>query len=172
MHRNLVYGLSISIFLGLASVASAQTTTITPPITGTANQSRQSEMASLRQAHRLLAEADHDYDGHRAKAAEEVHKAIMDLREAHHAKSDQSGPGHEGTARTGSGHVERSAHAVVGGTNQTGKVREPQATSDSQLRQALSLLQGVQPELTSQHPNAATNVAAAITEINTALGIK
>ena len=36
-------------------------------------------LKELHHAHRLLEEANHDYDGHRAKAAEELHKAIKAL---------------------------------------------------------------------------------------------
>ena len=72
MRRNLscVLGLSITVvFSGLVATALAQTTSSTYP----------QLIETLRHAHRLLVHADHDYDGHRAKAAEEVHKALVDL---------------------------------------------------------------------------------------------
>ncbi len=90
MRRNLFggLGLSISVFLGalsLASLASAQATTT--PATPSAHAQL---LKTLRQAHHLLVNADHDYDGHRAKAAEEVHKAIKELEGKHHGKKAQS----------------------------------------------------------------------------------
>jgi hypothetical protein len=118
-------------------------------------------LKQLHAAHRLLITADHDYSGHRAKAAEEVHKAIEELAGHHHAKSAQPGSTSTGTvgvnrpAKTGEGHV-----------------HEPQGNSDAQLKQAQSILESVQGELSSRHPKAAANVQAAITEITTALSIK
>ncbi len=44
--------------------------------------------------------------------------------------------------------------------------------SDAQLQEALQLLQASTAEINSKHPKAASNVAAAIQELNTALKIK
>ena len=120
-----------------------------PPRPSPANgTTKHTALENLRQAHRLLVKADHDYDGHRARAAEEVHKAIRELEGKHHAKKVQTGRG------------PRCRH-------QAPKVKQPaiheaQASSDAQLRQALTILQGVQAELNSRHPKAAANVTAAI----------
>ncbi len=154
-------GLSISVFLGglsLASFASAQAIATPPRANGT---TKHAELESLRQAHRLLVEADHDYDGHRAKAAEAVHKAIKELEGKHHGKKVQPG----------------SAGAAAGVTIKPPKaklpaIHEAQANSDAQLRQAQAILQEVQAELNSHHPKAAAHTAAAMTEINTALRLK
>jgi hypothetical protein len=161
MRWNLVrgLGLSISVFLAglsLASFASAQTVTTTPlPATGTV---KHTALQSLRQAHKLLVNADHDYDGHRARAAEEVHKAIRELEGTHRAKTVQSGVAPVVTTKPAK--VKQPA------------IHEPQAVSDGQLAQALTILQGVQTELTSHHPKALANVKAAIGQINTALKLK
>lgn len=170
----LVYRLSLSVLLagiGLASVASAQTTTTKPAVTGTSPTGQSTAMQSLHQAHKLLAEADHDYEGHRAKAAEEVHKAIRELESKHHhkgvgAESVTEGTAHTGTSQKGLG------HEAATGAKKTGKTREPQAVSDSQLKQALTILQAAQSELAAQNQKAAANVTAAVSEIKTALSIK
>ena len=174
IRRTLVYSLSLSVILagiGLAPVASAQTTLTKTPVTGTSPTGQSTAMQSLHQAHKLLAEADHDYEGHRAKAAEEVHKAIRELESKHHhkgagAESVAEGAAHAGTSQKGLG------HEAATGAKKTGKTREPQATSDSQLKQALTLLQAAQSELASQNQKAAANVTAAVAEIKTALSIK
>jgi hypothetical protein len=115
---------------------------------------------SLRSALKLLVEADHDYKGHRALAAEEVHKALKELG-AHHRKEGTAG----GATTTGSVTAKKSTGTAVS------KDGEAQATSDSQLRQAQQILQGALAEM-STHPGAAANVKAAIAEINTALSLK
>ncbi len=132
--------------LGLASPALAQAAK-------GAKQAAHSELIKeLRSAHKLLAEADRDYDGHRAKAAEEVHKALKDL-----------GYEHKKGAKTA---AKKAANA------KEPPVHEPQATSDAQLRQALDILKAALPRLEGKHPKAAANVTAAIAEIKTALAIK
>ena len=117
-------------------------------------------MENLRQAHKLLVNADHDYDGHRARASEEVHKAIRELEGKHHAK------------KVVSGNVPSAAPVVKPAKHKEPAVHESQASSDEQLQQALQLLQSAQAEINSKHPKAAGNVTAAIREINTALKIK
>jgi hypothetical protein len=107
-----------------------------------------------------LTHADHDYDGHRAKAAEEVHKALKEL--GHHHKKAAPAP----VAAPGAVVATKPVHASAP------KVREPQAASDAKLREAKDILQAVSTHLTGKHPKAAANVQAAIAEINTALAIK
>jgi hypothetical protein len=157
-------GLTIAVFLGslsLVSLTSAQTVA-TPPAAGTA---KHAVMESLRQAHRLLVEADHDYDGHRAKAAEAVHRAIRELEGKHHGKKVQSGS--VAGAAAGAGAVISKPAKV-----KQPAVHEAQANSDAQLHQAQAILQQVQTELNSHHPKAAAHTTEAITEITTALSIK
>jgi hypothetical protein len=150
-------GLSISVFFGALNLASwsAAQTTVAPPASGT---QKHAALENLRQAHKLLVEADHDYDGHRARAAEEVRKAIRELEGKQRAKK----------VRTG---------ATPAVTVKPAKVKqpamlEPQATSDTQLQQALQLLQAAVPEVNSKHPKAEANVAKAIQELTIALKIK
>jgi Skp family chaperone for outer membrane proteins len=160
MRRKLYFGTGFSIFAllaGLAQVSTAMAQAAAP----TAKQAVHEELIqTLRAAHRLLLAADHDYDGHRAKAAEEVHKALKEL--GYHHKKPQSGS----TPSHGAAGPAKAAHAGQP------KIHEPQATSDAQLRQAQQLLQGTLMPLSVKHPKANANVKAAIVEINTALGIK
>ena len=102
---------------------------------------------------KLLNEADRDYDGHRAKAVEEVHKAIKALDAKH------------------------KPPAV--GTTTTPKPpppKEEQEKSDKQLNAARDKLQTIQTKLAGMagehHKKAAADVGIAIQELNTALKIK
>ena len=150
---NCVIGLSISMFFaGLASTALAQATPTTPSAAGL--------IKTLKKAHHLLAHANKDYDGHRAKAAEEVHKALKELG-YHHKKAKPGTPSSSGAIV-----APKVAHAGHP------KIHEPQAASDAQLREAQQILQGAVTQFNGKHPKAAANVTAAIAEINTALMIK
>ncbi len=159
MRRNLVGGLGVSIAVFLAGLALESSTLVqanaatTPATAASQNTAHAQVIAALRAAHRLLANADHDYYGHRARAAEEVHKALKDLGFRHHST----------TATTGSVPKKTSQPAV----------HEAQAASDVQLRQAQGILQGVATQLNAtRHPKATANIQAAIREINTALSLK
>jgi hypothetical protein len=157
MRLNWTCGIGVlTLLMGMAigSTSSAQSAV---PSSGTTKSEKSELVQELRSAHKLLAVADHDYDGHRARAAAEVHKAIKDLLGTHHPKKAKSGS------------------ATTPPVNPPAKqpaVHEPQATSDAQLRQAQTILQGVLAELNAHHPKAAANIDAAIVEINTALKIK
>jgi len=106
----------------------------------------------LHEACRTLAEADHDYKGHRVEAIKQIHLAMGK---------------YEGTANVGvhgATHLRDSATA-----KHSGKGNESQAASDAQLRHAQGLLQQASSEVSGavlQHVN------AAISEINTALSIR
>jgi hypothetical protein len=144
--------LALLFVLALGSTASAQAPTPQP---GVVKGEKVELIEQLISAHKLLAEADRDYDGHRALAAKEVHKAIKELSGNHHHKKAQT-----------------TTPPVAKAKAKHPPMREAQATSDAQLSQALAILQGVQANLSASHPKAATNVTAAIAEINTALKIK
>jgi hypothetical protein len=118
-------------------------------ITTTATPKKAGIVAQLHAAHELLSTADHDYDGHRAKAAEEIHLAIKEIVGKHTTKPMVKKAGGA-----------KEAH------------HEAQATSDEQLQKALGILQNVSGEMTTKHPKAAANVTNAIAEIKTALKIK
>jgi len=100
---------------------------------------------SLESAHRLLAEADHDYHGHRAAAERRVHTALKELGVTPAARA-------KGTARTGKSHE-----------------REPQAASDAKLRDAQKILEGISAQTS---PAVAAHIKGAIKEISTALSMR
>jgi hypothetical protein len=119
MRWNIICGLGVSIltFLGAVKIASAQTATV--PVSATTS-AKHAALENLRQAHKLLVNADHDYDGHRARAAEEVHKAIRELEGKHRAKKVVSGTG---------------TVVVKPAKPKQPASHEPQAASDAQLQQ-------------------------------------
>ena len=104
----------------------------------------------LRMAHSRLQQADHDYQGHRARAANHVVSALRHL----------------------------GAPGLPGSGIAPGAGRLPQAQSDGYLRDALFRLNQVQNELgtrvnrVAHHGSARSQVAAAIGEINLALSIR
>lgn len=138
MHRNIVHIFGVVVLGFAATRTSGQT----------ANSAAHAAMIEdLKKAHHLLVEAKHDYQGHRAKAAEEVHKVLKEL--GHHPKA---------TARAKSGKGSRT--------------REDQSVSDGQLREAQKFLAQSLGLLHKHHPKAHANIQAAIGEINVALSIR
>jgi hypothetical protein len=93
-------------------------------------------LTTLDDAYATLSHADHDYNGHRARAMKQVELAVKEL----------------GGAISGHGHV-----------------REPQAASDAQLRDAQAMLQQAASGLSGK---ALKHVKNAITQINTALSVR
>ncbi len=156
MVRNVSWGLAFSAFLILLLLGSPSDAASKQAAKRAARALDTTQVISaLQSAQTLLVAADHDYAGHRALAAKEVHKALAEL-------------GH----KKGQAAVAPKTAAAATKTGRTA-AHEPQATSDAQLRQALQILQGVVPHINStRHPKAATNVQAAIVQINTALSIK
>ncbi|HZW34140.1 MAG TPA: hypothetical protein VFF52_25675 [Isosphaeraceae bacterium] len=105
----------------------------------------------LRMAYSRLQQADHDYQGHRARAASHVVNALRHL----------------------------GASTMSGSGINPGAGRMPQAQSDGLLRDALFRLNTAQSELGSRgnmaaahHGSARSQVVAAIGEINAALNIR
>ena len=113
-------------------------------------------ISTLRQAHALLTIANHDYAGHRAKAAESISQAIRELGGGHH---------HAHSTTIG------AAHHVAAGVAGGGKAHEAQASSDAQLKQAGQLLVGLQGHVPNKH-KAAAHVQHAINELNLALNVR
>ena len=146
--------LALSAGLLTAATVAAAPTKVPPPV----DPAVAPFVKVLHEVVLLLNEANHDYDGHRAKAVHEVHNAIHAL------------------------HPHRKA--VRPGTTPTPKpptVKQPapkedQAKSDAQLKAAIQALQTVQTQLSSStaahHKKAAADLQAAIAELNTALAIK
>jgi hypothetical protein len=114
-------------------------------------------VSTLRQAHALLAVANRDYAGHRAKAAESISHAIRELGGGHHHYAHSTTIG--------------AAHHVVAGVAGGGKVHEAQVNSDAQLKQAGQLLASLQGQVPNTH-KAAAHVQHAINELNLALKVR
>jgi hypothetical protein len=120
-----------------------------------ASANKNAVVTVLHQAHALLQSANHDYDGHRAKAAEQVMHAIHALGHHHHH---------------GQHTALQAAQQIAGAFGGGGAIKEPQAQSDAQLKQAGQLL----TSLNGSVPNAkaAEHIQAALSELNTALKIR
>jgi outer membrane biosynthesis protein TonB len=107
-------------------------------------------IALLRAAHHKLHEADHDYDGHRHRAAEHVGSALG------HLGSSAQTPGRSGKGRTNS----------------------PQSVSDAIMREARGSLEMIKSRLAAKsadakgHREAHGAVDAAIREIGLALTVR
>jgi hypothetical protein len=144
-----VAALSVGLFAVPASAANPPATKAAKATTTTS-----STLTALHQAKTLLDTAIHDYDGHRAKAVEEVHHAIKELSPHH------NGVGHKG-AKTA---------AAATGAKQTTTPGETQQQSDAQLKQALEILSGLHQN--QGNAKVGTHLTNAITELNTALKIK
>ncbi len=116
-------------------------------------------VGELRATNALLAQANHDYQGHRVRAMEHIQHAIRALTGA------KQGAG-KGAA------VKKPKAAGSAG----GKVKEPQAKSDAQLRQAYQNLVAIRQQLAGQtHPRAVKaggHVQNAISELETALAVR
>jgi hypothetical protein len=172
MRRNVIRGVALAILTvsaGLTMEASLQAgpgkgaaaNNQASSASGSSQSSQTSgAVATLTSAHKLLMDADHDYDGHRHHAAVAVGKALKALG---------SPPAEMDSVRTR---------------------HERQAASDAQLAQAKQLLQSALSELQANKPSAqkgrgqkgagaakkgqgaAKHVQVAIEAIGTALSIK
>jgi len=142
--------------------------------TGTTNKQHQNQnnaaaMTELKAAHALLVhQADHDYQGHRAKAAHQVSSAI-------HALSGGNNNGGAGGKNQQAGGKNQQGGVQVVANNQQaggqGNVKVPQAQSDANLHKATQMLHTALGQVHSGH-QATTHIHAAINELNTALKIK
>jgi len=133
----------------------------------------------LHQAHKLLAQADHDYKGHRAKAEAQISHAIRELSGTHNGAHHIATGAVAGNAANKAGganagiKVANNAQAgAQGNQGQAGNgMRMPQAQSDAHLQQALGLLNGLNGHIPNGH-NAAAHVHLAITELHDALKVR
>lgn len=137
---------------------------------GNANNNAYSQtVTALHQAHTLLANADHDYNGHRAKAAEHISHAIRELGGQHHANGGTNG-GTRIFGATIGGNKGHGNGAKAGGANGN-RMREPQAQSDAQLQKALGLIEGVSGHVSNTH-KASQHIQSAVAELSTALQVR
>jgi hypothetical protein len=118
-------------------------------------------VAELEHAKTLLEKADHDYEGHRAKAHEETRKAIHALTH-HHAANPEK----------------KAEQKVAAAAKPAGAPKLPQEESDKHLREALTKLKEAEHLLAEHkgggehHVKAMADVKSAIHEVHTALKIK
>jgi len=142
-----------------------------------ANQNNSQAIAPLQSAATSLTQADHDYQGHRAKALHSVSAAIRHL-EPPAVRRNLAG-------NAGIGNVANRKQATLagknGGAGGSGKGKAnnsmPQAVSDSHLRDALQSLNGVRSMLANSsnsghRAQALIAVQNAIQEIDQALAIR
>ena len=159
--------LAVVMGLALASLAAAQT--VPTPASGAAKKGAKAELATaLKSAHRLLLTADHDYKGHRAKAAEEVALALRELSNHRHKAVQPASTLASTTAAVNPGTVaaKKPAHGGHAG------LHESQVKSDAQMLEAQQILQGVLAQTNVNHPKFAANIKAALAEINMAIAIR
>jgi hypothetical protein len=120
----------------------------------TANPNAQMIM-QLKTFRTALQNANHDYEGHRAKAVHEITKAIHALEGTAVPKAKKNA-GTKGAANKGN--------------------NEPQSVSDAQLQQVLKGLQTMQSQIGSNPTGTVaevnTLISVAITELETALKVK
>ena len=165
MRRRFLNLVGCSLILGLTGTVPQSAALAVVPATFVPTSSPHSQiMQALKSAHKLLSEADHDYQGHRHLAAEEVHKAIEELGGHHRHKSAiVNGSTASGVLVAMPKNAAHSAH---------GKAHQSQAVSDGQLQQAQQMLEGALSRLGASHSKAAANVHAAIAQINVALSVR
>jgi hypothetical protein len=115
-----------------------------------------------------LEQADHDYQGHRAKAVQLIGTAIHAL---HHGQHHTAQAGHGNNQNNNN----KGQQQNRGQANNNGN-RLPQAQSDAILKSAATSLQGVAQQLNgTPNPGAAKALVAvgqAVQELQTALAIK
>jgi len=162
MRVNQSLALLVAPVLVLSGLATAQAAPRSP----TANATKQAGhgiVKELRTTLALLAESDHDYQGHRAAAMHKIREAIHRI-EQHNAKTGQQG-------QQGQAGLKKTTGEVVQGQG-GGKEPLSQAQSDANLNKAISQLQAVQTQIGSNHPQVSGDITEAISELQTALKIK
>jgi hypothetical protein len=135
-------------------------------------------LTQLRAAHALLVhQADHDYQGHRAKAAHQVSAAIHALSGGNNNGAGGGQNQMVGGKNQQAGVNNQQAAAKVGNNQQAGgqagqgAPKIPQAQSDANLQKAAQMLHTALGQVHSGH-QASTHIQTAITEIGTALKVK
>jgi len=155
----------------LAFVPAAHAQKTTPPPAKPAQEAAKEqkklvEAEALGEAYILLAGANHDYDGHRAKAMHQVHEAIKIL---------DAGILKKGTPvqKAMAAQEERALAAAKEGAKAAPKVHENQKASDDQLRAAAKLLLEVRGVLAAnKQVKPLEHVDNAIKQIDIALKVR
>jgi hypothetical protein len=151
---------------GLLLVPESRADNTSKPVLPLTEQIKLEQATLLRKIFISLAAANHDYDGHRVKAMHAVKTAfkVLDGSVMKHGTAEQKAAMvKENTAIT---KAEEAA-------KKTKTLHERQPASDTQLRNAASVLAEVRPTLvTYQQKEIVKHVDAAIKEIKTALVIR
>jgi hypothetical protein len=133
-------------------------------------------VSRLRSVHANLARIDHDYQGHRARAAQQVSMAIRQLS---HRSMYYRGSGFNSGMNNGQGMgMGMRRMGGNGGGGGRGGMRMSQAQSDARMSQALRTLQGIGMQLNNQgnstmgHGRASGHIQYAIHELNVALSVR
>lgn len=139
--------------------------------------------AELHSAKQLLDSANHDYAGHRATAAHEVSLALHLLNNAggtQGKKANGGAPGGNGNnggngpkaGKKNNGNNPAKAQKNNNAKAGQGKMTEPQAVSDAQLKQAAQIITVAMGQLPPAQVQAKTHLQSALREISTALTIR
>ncbi len=142
-------------FGGLTGSASA----FSPSVSGVKAALRHGKTGAALELHAakaLLERADHDYEGHRAKAVHHITEALHELNGHHHQQ-------HHKTSQP-----QHTQHHSSGKNMK----KEPQNVSDAQLREAAALVAKAQAQLGTSHSKVQSQLALAEKEIAAALKIR
>jgi len=153
---------------GRAQAQKAVATSTTPTTTASG------AIGQLRSIRTILEHADHDYQGHRAKAVHEITHAIHGL-EGSTAGARHAALSPQQKAAFIAARQAKAANAATtpSGTTTTQKrLSEPQATSDQQLNTALTMLTQVSSQIGNAKPGVEQHLQSAVQELKTALAIK
>lgn len=142
-------------------------------------------VSRLRSVHSTLARIDHDYRGHRAKAAHSISNAIRVLSHRSRGYNQMGMGGANGIGGANRMLAANNRNAGVGRNNNNNRGagngvrgnRMSQAQSDSLMSHALRTTQGIHMQLANQgtrsnHNVARTHVSRAIREMNMALAVR
>jgi hypothetical protein len=138
---------------------------------GNARQINNQLVAELHGTMRLLHQADHDYNGHRARA-------IQHLTHAVHTIHPNTNMGQMNGTNRGQGN---GVAGLGNGGNRTGGAngqnKMPQAQSDQHLQQALQRLTVIQNQISNvgsnqRHAQALNHIQQATQELRTALNVR
>lgn len=169
--------LSLGLLLGLDSLGTARQTKQAQKAAKQEQKAAQTKthatlIGELREIHSRLANADHDYKGHRAKAMQHIHNATHALHKelGHHDKkaAEQIKLATLQAAATNS---------PLPPQDPTAKQPLPQATSDAQLQKAAADLKGISQQVLllskgPYHGVVLDEINSAVSELGTALKIR
>jgi hypothetical protein len=142
---------------------------------GNAHQINNQLVTELRGTMRLLHQADHDYNGHRARAIQHLSRAVNTI----HPSTNM---GQMNGMNRGQGNGAAGARAGLGkGGNRTGAAngqnKMPQAQSDQHLQQAMQRLTVIQNQISNvgsnqRHAQALNHIQQATQELRVALNVR